>query len=232
MVVGAGLAGLTCAYRLRKAGYNVDAPRGLWPSRRPLLDNSRRLRRGPDRRAWRRVHRPGPCRDPAARAGARLPAGQPAAAGAERHRGLGLLRRPSLHATRRWPRTSRSPGRAHARRAGPSYPTTYYQSTPRGRELDQCRSSTGSTRRSRAVARSKLGQLLDVAYTIEYGADSAQQSSLNLLYLLGYSGPGQLRDLRRVRTRSTTSRRKRPDPRRARVRARQARSRTGRSSSP
>jgi monoamine oxidase len=40
---------------------------------------------------------------------------------------------------------------------------------------------------------SKLGQLLDVAYTIEYGADSAEQSSLNLIYLLGYQGPGQFR---------------------------------------
>jgi monoamine oxidase len=40
---------------------------------------------------------------------------------------------------------------------------------------------------------SKLGQLLAVAYTIEYGAESSQQSSLNLLYLLGYSGQGQLR---------------------------------------
>jgi monoamine oxidase len=32
-----------------------------------------------------------------------------------------------------------------------------------------------------------------VAYTIEYGADSAEQSSLNLLYLLGYQGQGQFR---------------------------------------
>jgi monoamine oxidase len=40
---------------------------------------------------------------------------------------------------------------------------------------------------------SPLGRLLDVAYTIEYGADSAEQSSLNLLYLLAYSGQGQLR---------------------------------------
>lgn len=40
---------------------------------------------------------------------------------------------------------------------------------------------------------SRIGQLLDVAYTIEYGAESAEQSSLNLLYLLGYSGQGQFR---------------------------------------
>jgi monoamine oxidase len=40
---------------------------------------------------------------------------------------------------------------------------------------------------------SPLGQLLSVAYEIEYGAPVAQQSSLNLIYLLGYSGPGKLR---------------------------------------
>jgi len=40
---------------------------------------------------------------------------------------------------------------------------------------------------------SRLGQLLDVAYNIEYGAESSEQSALNLLYLLGYSGQGNLR---------------------------------------
>jgi monoamine oxidase len=40
---------------------------------------------------------------------------------------------------------------------------------------------------------SRLGQLLAVAYNIEYGAEPEEQSSLNLLYLLGYSGQGQLR---------------------------------------
>jgi monoamine oxidase len=33
---------------------------------------------------------------------------------------------------------------------------------------------------------SALGQLLDVAYVIEYGADTREQSALNLVYLLGY----------------------------------------------
>src|SRR5207237_5545156 len=42
-------------------------------------------------------------------------------------------------------------------------------------------------------ASSKLGQLLDVAYNIEYGAESSVQSSLNLIYLLGYRGQGQFR---------------------------------------
>ena len=35
--------------------------------------------------------------------------------------------------------------------------------------------------------------MLDIAYTIEYGAESSEQSSLNLLYLLGFSGQGQFR---------------------------------------
>jgi monoamine oxidase len=39
----------------------------------------------------------------------------------------------------------------------------------------------------------RLGQLLDVAYNIEYGGECSEQSALNLLYLMGYSGQGQLR---------------------------------------
>src|SRR5258707_6362851 len=35
--------------------------------------------------------------------------------------------------------------------------------------------------------------MLDVAYNIEYGAETKVQSSLNMLYLLGYVGPGQFR---------------------------------------
>ena len=40
---------------------------------------------------------------------------------------------------------------------------------------------------------SRLGQLLDVAYVIEYGAEATDQSALNLIYLLGAVGQGQLR---------------------------------------
>jgi monoamine oxidase len=35
--------------------------------------------------------------------------------------------------------------------------------------------------------------MLDVAYNIEYGAETTVQSSLNMLYLLGYAGQGQFR---------------------------------------
>jgi monoamine oxidase len=41
--------------------------------------------------------------------------------------------------------------------------------------------------------KSRFGQLLDVAYNIEFGAECGDQSALNLLYLLGYVGQGQLR---------------------------------------
>jgi monoamine oxidase len=70
-----------------------------------------------------------------------------------------------------------------------SYPTTYLVSTDRGAVLDRTKLSDyiaglGATR--------KLTKLLDVAYNIEFGAETSQQSALNLLYLLGYIGQGQL----------------------------------------
>ena len=52
-----------------------------------------------------------------------------------------------------------------------SYPTLYNLCTPRGRELDQCR-STVDRNYVPGGHNSQLGQLLDVAYNIEYGAES------------------------------------------------------------
>jgi monoamine oxidase len=74
-----------------------------------------------------------------------------------------------------------------------SYPTLYNLSTERGRQLDQMSIVDWINESVPGGMSSRLGQLLDVAYNIEYGAESADQSSLNLLYLLGYSGQGQLR---------------------------------------
>src|SRR5215210_429196 len=74
-----------------------------------------------------------------------------------------------------------------------SYPTTYAISTERGRELDRMSIVDWIKESVPGGMRSKFGQLLDVAYNIEYGAECSEQSSLNLLYLLGYSGQGQLR---------------------------------------
>jgi monoamine oxidase len=74
-----------------------------------------------------------------------------------------------------------------------SYPTLFDLSTPRGRELDAMSIVDWINETFDDGIDSKIGQLLDVAYNIEYGAESSEQSSLNLLYLLGYRGQGQLR---------------------------------------
>ena len=74
-----------------------------------------------------------------------------------------------------------------------SYPTLFNLSTERGRELDQMSITDWIKASCPAGCQSKLGQLLDVAYNIEYGAETSVQSSLNMLYLLGYAGQGQLR---------------------------------------
>jgi monoamine oxidase len=74
-----------------------------------------------------------------------------------------------------------------------SYPTQYNLFTQRGYELDHMSIVDYINAYVPGGMSSKLGQLLDVAYNIEYGAESNVQSSLNMLYLLAYSGQGQLR---------------------------------------
>ncbi len=81
----------------------------------------------------------------------------------------------------------------HSDVIGAGYPTTYFQSTPRGRQLDQMSIIQWLNESVPGGATSRLGRLLDVAYNIEYGEECSQQNALNLIYLLGYTGPGQLR---------------------------------------
>jgi monoamine oxidase len=81
----------------------------------------------------------------------------------------------------------------HSDVSAASYPTLYNVSTERGRQLDQMSIIDWINESVPGGINSRLGQLLDVAYNIEYGAECSEQSSLNLLYLLGYSGQGQLR---------------------------------------
>ncbi len=68
------------------------------------------------------------------------------------------------------------------------YPTTYNNSTPRGRQLDQLSIAQYIDQIVPGGHNSLLGQVLDVAYNIEFGAETEDQSALNLLYLLGFSG--------------------------------------------
>jgi monoamine oxidase len=81
----------------------------------------------------------------------------------------------------------------HSDVSAASYPTQWNLSTRRGRELDAMSIIDWITAYVPGGMSSKLGQLLDVAYNIEYGGECSQQSSLNMLYLLGYSGQGNLR---------------------------------------
>jgi len=67
------------------------------------------------------------------------------------------------------------------------YPTTYNRSKPGGRALDAMSLHDWIESRVPGGHASPFGMLLDVAYNIEYGAETVDQSALNLIYLLGYS---------------------------------------------
>jgi monoamine oxidase len=73
---------------------------------------------------------------------------------------------------------------ADAEAAG--FPTTFDSNTAAGRALDRTSVYEYIERRIPGGHRSPLGALLDVAYTIEYGADATEQSALNLIFLLGF----------------------------------------------
>ncbi len=81
----------------------------------------------------------------------------------------------------------------HSDVSAASYPTLYNLYTPRGWELDHMSITDWIKAYVPGGLKSRLGQLLDVAYNIEYGGESSVQSSLNMLYLLAYRGQGQLR---------------------------------------
>jgi monoamine oxidase len=66
------------------------------------------------------------------------------------------------------------------------FPTTYYSSTKRGRELDAMSIDQWIAAYVPGGLKSKVGQLLATAYTIEYGTDTSAQAALNLIYLFGY----------------------------------------------
>ena len=63
--------------------------------------------------------------------------------------------------------------------------TTYDKFTPEGQKLDQMSVAEWIDSRVPGGRKSPIGALLDVAYAIEYGADTSDQSALNIVYLLG-----------------------------------------------
>src|SRR5947209_8778330 len=68
-----------------------------------------------------------------------------------------------------------------------SYPTTYLINRPDGIALDNISVYDWIERNVPGGHASPMGQLLDVAYNIEYGAETNIQASLNLVYLLGFN---------------------------------------------
>jgi monoamine oxidase len=72
-----------------------------------------------------------------------------------------------------------------------SYPTLYKSFTSAGQFFDQMTLFDWITRYVPGGHSSQMGALLNAAYNEEYGAETTDQSALNLVYLLGYkSGPG------------------------------------------
>ena len=193
MVVGGGLAGLTCAYRLKQAGHRAD-----------LYEASDRL----GGRCWtlRGDFAEGQI---AEHGGELIDQGHTQTRQLAQELGLNLdnLLSAEVNGTEPFYYFDGQPysfaeatddlkqiwQQLHKDVSAASYPTLYTQSTQRGRELDAMSIADWIQAYVPGGLKSKLGQLLDVAYNIEYGAETNVQSSLNMLYLLGYSGQGQLR---------------------------------------
>ena len=72
-----------------------------------------------------------------------------------------------------------------------SYPTLHDNFTPAGQFFDRMTLYDWITNYVPGGHGSRMGALLNAAYNDEYGAETTDQSALNLIYLLGYkSGPG------------------------------------------
>jgi monoamine oxidase len=191
VVVGAGLAGLTCAYRLKQAG--VDAT--IYEANSRVGGRCRTLRNFFEQAQI--AEHGGELIDQGHTSirqlaqELRLPLDNLLAAepnGAEPFFHFDGGRYSYREATRDLKAIWQT---VHRDLSAASYPTLYNNFTPRGQQLDQMSIRDWIGANVPGGIASPLGQLLDVGYTIEYGAESSQQSALNLLYLLGYNSPGQ-----------------------------------------
>jgi monoamine oxidase len=193
VVVGAGLAGLTCAYRLKQAGYTArvheasDRVGGRCWTLRGMFDAGQVAEHG----------------------GELIDQGHTAIRQLAQELGLMLdnLLAAEVNGTEPFYYFDGAPYSfaqatddlkqiyqvLHRDVSEASYPTLYNSYTQRGYELDRMSVLDWIKQNVPGGIRSRLGQLLDIAYNIEYGAETSVQSSLNMLYLLGYSGQGQLR---------------------------------------
>lgn len=192
-VVGGGLAGLTCAYRLAQAGYvsrvyeAADRLGGRCWSLRGAFDEDQLVERGGELIDTGHIE----IRQLAQELDLDLDnLYQAEAQGTEPCYFFNGSAYSYDDATRDLKAIWQS---LHKDLVAAGYPTTYYASTERGRELDQTSLYDWIDQNVPGGQGSRLGRLLDVAYNIEFGAETTDQSSLNMLYLLGYVGPGRLR---------------------------------------
>jgi len=188
-VIGAGLAGLTCAYRLKQAGLNAD-----------VYEASSRV----GGRCW-TIHDFEPL--VAEHGGELIDQGHTGMRQLAQELGLDLdnLLQAQPNGTedffwvngRKYEYTQLVDDlngiyqKLHKDVSAASYPTLWNSYTQRGWELDHMSIIDWLNETVPGGATSDLGRVLDIAYNIEYGAECSQQSALNLLYLLGYSGQGQ-----------------------------------------
>ncbi|MEO6244396.1 MAG: FAD-dependent oxidoreductase [Opitutaceae bacterium] len=191
VVVGAGLAGLTCAYRLKQAGldatlYEANSRVGgrCWTRRNDFRENQIAEHGGEliDQGHVNIRHLAQELRLPLDN----LLAAEPN--GSEPFFYFGQARYSYREATNDlkaiWQKLHRDLSEA-------GYPTLYNRSTARGRQLDQMSVRDWIIESVPGGVNSRLGQLLEVGYNIEYGAEPETQSALNLIYLLAYNSPGQ-----------------------------------------
>jgi monoamine oxidase len=188
-VIGAGLAGLTCAYRLQQAGYAADIYEAsdriggrCWTGRGDFSDGQIYEHGGElidtGHKALRQL---------AQELGLQLDNLIKAEAGGTDMLGYFNGRRYTVDQMTADFQAVLPQMSADTDAAG--YPTLYNSYTPRGFELDHMSIYDYIERYVPGGHRSQLGALLDVAYNIEYGAETRVQSSLNMLYLIGFSKP-------------------------------------------
>jgi monoamine oxidase len=191
-IIGAGLAGLTCGYRLKQAGLNAQ-----------IYEASSRV----GGRCW-SIHDFGPL--VGEHGGELIDQGHQAMRQLAQELGLPLdnLLQAQPKGTEDFFYVNGGKytydqllvdlnglyQKLHKDTTAASYPTLWNLSTPRGRELDAMSIIDWLDESiPNGGSKSNLGRVLDLAYNIEYGAECSQQSALNLIYLLGYRGQGQFR---------------------------------------
>ncbi len=192
-IIGAGLAGLTCAYRLKQAGitatvYEANTRLGgrCWTRRGDFLDGQIAEHGGElidqSHTSVRQLAQE-----------LRLPLDNLLAAEANGTAPFYFFDGTSYSFAEATDDVKAIWQKLHRDLSAAGYPTLYNSYTRRGLELDNMSVTDWINESVPGGVTARLGQLLDVAYNIEYGAECHLQSALNLLYLLGYSGQGQLR---------------------------------------